>query len=100
MTRPVADIPSCFGCGACCRGLRVKVSSKDIARGLPEKVTRLTIDNRGFYVRLMKQTEDKRCRALDPDTSLCTVYEVRPDVCREFERGGDMCIGALEGRRV
>lgn len=33
------------------------------------------------------------CNALDPATGRCTIYERRPDVCREFEPASDrLCV--------
>lgn len=36
---------------------------------------------------------DERCIALEvgPDGVRCTIYEVRPEVCRALERGGAAC---------
>jgi Fe-S-cluster containining protein len=48
--------------------------------------------------RAMKIVTDvggKRCIALDPVTNLCTIYESRPDVCRDFQRGCQSCIQAV-----
>lgn len=42
-------------------------------------------------LRCMEQRGDGACVALDPVTKLCTLYDNRPSVCREFERGGELC---------
>ncbi len=42
-------------------------------------------------VRCMEQRGDGACIALDPLTRLCTIYENRPQTCRNFERGGELC---------
>jgi len=42
-------------------------------------------------VRCMEQRGDGACVALDPVTQLCTLYETRPQTCREFNRGEDLC---------
>ena len=42
-------------------------------------------------LRCMEQRGDGACVALDPVTKLCTIYDNRPSVCREFERGGELC---------
>jgi Fe-S-cluster containining protein len=44
----------------------------------------------------MDQRGDGACVALDPVTKLCTIYEQRPNVCREFGRGGELCVNVLE----
>lgn len=41
---------------------------------------------------VMARGEDGWCTALDRDTMLCTIYEQRPGVCREFEMGGGDCV--------
>jgi Fe-S-cluster containining protein len=42
-------------------------------------------------VRCMDQHSDGACVALDPATSLCTIYDSRPQTCRDFARGGGLC---------
>jgi Fe-S-cluster containining protein len=42
-------------------------------------------------VRCMDQRGNGACVALDPVTALCTIYEIRPQVCRDFNRGGNLC---------
>ena len=39
----------------------------------------------------MLRLEDGWCAALDRDTMLCTIYEKRPLICREFAMGSDEC---------
>ncbi len=41
---------------------------------------------------VMDRSEDGWCAALDRDTMLCTIYERRPGICRDFEMGGRDCI--------
>jgi Fe-S-cluster containining protein len=42
-------------------------------------------------VRCMDQRGDGACVALDPATLLCTIYEQRPQTCRDFHRGENLC---------
>ncbi len=46
-------------------------------------------------VRLMDQRSDGACVALDPLTRLCTIYETRPQTCRDFKRGEALCLKVL-----
>jgi uncharacterized protein len=39
----------------------------------------------------MDQQGDGACVALDPATRLCTIYEDRPQTCRDFHRGEALC---------
>ena len=41
---------------------------------------------------VMARREDSWCAAVDRDTMLCTIYERRPSVCRDFELGGSDCL--------
>lgn len=41
---------------------------------------------RGFYMLLHD------CGRLDPATSLCRNYEDRPEACRDFEAGSEVCL--------
>jgi Fe-S-cluster containining protein len=41
--------------------------------------------------RCMGQRGNGACVALDPKTNLCTIYEIRPQTCRDFNRGGTLC---------
>ena len=45
--------------------------------------------------RCMEQRGDGACVALDAVTKLCTIYENRPQVCRDFERGSGLCRDVL-----
>ena len=42
-------------------------------------------------IRCMDQEGDGTCVALDPATKLCTIYERRPETCRTFNRGSELC---------
>jgi Fe-S-cluster containining protein len=87
------EAPACLACGACCFGdtdRYVPVSGDDHAR-LGEAAEALTIflENRCFM-----RMEHGHCAALRIEPGgrfLCTVYEQRPDVCRELARGGPVC---------
>ena len=41
--------------------------------------------------RFLDQRGDGACVALDPETKLCTIYETRPQTCRDFNRGESLC---------
>ena len=82
---PIADhpdLPLCAGCGRCCH-LVVELRAGDI---VPEE---LVVEHDG--VRCMDQRGNGACVALDPATMLCTIYETRPQTCRDFTRGESIC---------
>jgi uncharacterized protein len=41
---------------------------------------------------VMARIDDGWCAALNRDTMLCTIYEIRPGVCRDYELGGSECL--------
>ena len=75
---------TCANCRACCCQLEVMLMGED---SVPRHLT--LEDEWGGEV--MRRLEDGWCVALDRDTLLCTIYERRPDVCREYEMGGLAC---------
>lgn len=81
-------IPACAGCGRCCHLV------VELADGVDHVPETLVVEHAG--VRCMDQHGDGACVALDPATRLCTIYATRPRVCREFNRGGDLCRRILE----
>ena len=46
---------------------------------------------------VMLRLDDGWCAALDRDTMMCTIYERRPLICREFEMGAPECIEERKG---
>ena len=76
------DLPPCAGCGSCCH-LVVALAPGDL---VPAE---LVVEHAG--VRCLEQRGDGACVALDPVTRLCTIYAQRPQTCRDFGRGGDLC---------
>ncbi len=76
------DLPACAGCGRCCH-LVVELRPGDI---IPEELVAVHAG-----VRCMDQHSDGACVALDRATRLCTIYEDRPQTCRDFNRGEALC---------
>lgn len=85
------DVPACAGCGKCCH-LLVELGPDD---DVPEE---LVVEHSG--VRCLDQQGDGACMALDPETRLCTIYDRRPQVCRDFARGEALCRQIVFGRRA
>ncbi len=56
--------------------------------GVPEN--HISVDEWGGET--MLRLDDGWCSALDRDTMMCTIYEKRPWICREFEMGSYECI--------
>jgi uncharacterized protein len=85
-----ADVPDCRTCGACCAFSRdwprfTLETDADIAR-IPEALVCETASG-------MRCIGD-RCSALIGEVGVataCSIYSVRPDVCRACEPGDDAC---------
>lgn len=88
---------TCEGCPAlCCKGLEKEITSPKTKLDRENLVWQLHFVNTKFFIRSRKWYELSLgdCRYLDAN-NLCTVYERRPDVCRnhnppECERFGDI----------
>jgi Fe-S-cluster containining protein len=81
---PEAEV-SCLNCQACCCRLEVMLISDT---GVPDRY--IEVDEWGG--RRMARLEDGWCAALDRDSLSCTIYEQRPQICRDFKMGGAECI--------
>jgi uncharacterized protein len=88
------DPPACLACGACCFSRLsnyVRVSGADHAR-IGGRVDELThFDGNRCYMNM----HNGHCAALviDPGTGgfVCSIYEARPNTCRDLERGSAAC---------
>lgn len=76
---------TCSSCQACCCRLEVMIISET---GVPHQ--HIDIDEHGSES--MLRLDDGWCSALDRDTLLCSIYENRPQICRDFEMGSYECI--------
>ena len=80
----VAEV-TCANCQACCCSLEVMIISDT---GVPPQ--HINVDKYGSET--MLRLDDGRCSALDRNTLMCSIYENRPWICREFEMGSYECI--------
>lgn len=91
----------CLSCGTCCFSdseTYVRVSGEDFAR-LGDRAGALVawVGNRAYM-----QMRDGHCAALrveaEAGSFLCTAYEVRPQICRDLERGSPECEGEIAAK--
>lgn len=75
---------TCDTCKACCCRLEVMIISDT---GVPEE--HIEYDQWGGET--MKRLHDGWCSAMDRKTYMCTIYENRPWICREFAMGSYEC---------
>jgi uncharacterized protein len=85
-------LPPCTDCGFCCffpDPRYVMVFESDLER-LGARAAELTFEVGG---RVFLRSVDGHCVALrqDGERFLCSIYEQRPSLCREFERGNETC---------
>ncbi len=96
----MSDLPECVECGACCFSespRHARVTGDDYSR-LDDEALVEWLGNEAF-MRLARTDGVSHCAALEVrrgDGStlyLCTVYERRPQVCRDLERASGPCEG-------
>ena len=86
----------CLSCGACCMAFRVSFYWAEAdARGLPAHLTEQV--NQHFLCMAGTNASAPRCAALHGAAGgpvACSVYEQRPEPCREVQVGDDKCLRA------
>jgi len=101
--------PNCLSCGVCCFSrlqTYVRVSGGDWSR-LGDEVGRVAdFDGHRAYLKI----HDGHCAALEVRVCadggrreyFCTIYDRRPQICRDLDRGSPQCDGerALKGDRA
>jgi len=80
---------TCTSCEACCCRLEVILVTDT---GVPEHLT----DEDEWGGQTMRRLDDGWCVALDRTSMMCSIYEVRPLVCRIFTEGSPECITERE----
>lgn len=89
------EVPGCPACGACCFSslktyIRVTGDDHALIGDLADTFTHF-IENRCYML-----IADGHCAALSIDTRtsqfVCTIYELRPSICRDLERGSPQCL--------
>ncbi len=78
------DPIACENCQACCCQLQVILLPGDAP---PAHL--VEVEEHGLDV--MRRLDDGWCIALDRDTLRCTIYDLRPQVCRDFATGSPEC---------
>lgn len=92
MSIPVTQLPTkeppteilCSNCAACCCRLEVMLITDT---GVPDRFIQENEDGSQVMARL----DDGWCAALDRNTLMCSIYEKRPWICREFAMGSYEC---------
>lgn len=90
-------LPECLDCGACCfaaHARHVPVTGADHARLATDEKKLAVFEGTRCFLRV----EDGKCAALAiiDGRYVCSIYERRPQVCRDLERGGGACVHERE----
>lgn len=81
---PASDA-DCSRCDAVCCRLTVVLQSED---RVPPRFTEHTPE--GLHV--MARDEEGWCVAIDAARMQCSIYEIRPQICRRFAMAGPYCL--------
>ncbi len=100
-TRPA--LPNdCKGCGACCMNYRPEyvygawLTETEYCKFLIKMPSLIEILVLGTKISVkLRLTKDKRCIVLSND-NVCTIYEERPQICKDFVKGSRLCRKHLE----
>ncbi len=87
----------CMKCGACCFDNKVELEATDLARfkaaGRDDLLRRVS-RQKGKLLLPLAPTKDKPCVHLKQ--LKCTIYDVRPHLCRDFPVGTENCLSSRE----
>ena len=72
----------CTGCGSCCSNV-LPMTEDEIAT-IRKYIKKHRIKERRHNYPTATPTMDMTCPFRDNDKKICTIYEVRPEICREF----------------
>ncbi|WP_370301522.1 YkgJ family cysteine cluster protein [Alkalimarinus coralli] len=78
---------TCSSCEAICCRMKVMIITDT---GVPDHY----IDTDKWGSETMARLDDGWCAALNRNTMMCSIYEKRPLICREFAMGEDECVSA------
>lgn len=89
----------CSECGACCESFSLPVVEAIPITNDPRQQDL----NRWFRLHASDDGErltfECKCTMLTRK-GLCAIYDRRPDVCRNFQRGGPECLATIKERRT
>jgi uncharacterized protein len=87
----------CMVCGACCYDNNVVIDEQDVARfregGRADLLRKLS---RRAGLKLLPLVRDKEKPCVHLQKKMCTIYDVRPNMCRDFPVGTEQCITSRE----
>jgi Predicted Fe-S-cluster oxidoreductase len=95
MAKTLRVLYNCSKCPAfCCTYERIQITKKDLRRiasrfkltiaAAQRKFTKQDEDKRMILRHRADEFFDSHCMFLDPDKRVCTIYDARPNVCRDY----------------
>ena len=72
----------CSGCGGCCSNL-LPMSQKEVDV-IHRYIKKHHVKECKHLLPVAKQAFDMTCPFRDNDKKICTIYEVRPEICEQF----------------
>lgn len=72
----------CSNCGNCCTNL-LPMSDKEVSR-IKKYIKANNIKEYKHLIPLLNTSVDMTCPFRNDDKKICTIYEVRPEICRQF----------------
>lgn len=87
------DVSSCHSCGSCCRLFLINLTEKELNSGkfLTESFNHDHFEDfasiEEYGLNILKKNDDESCIYLLDNK--CSVYDNRPEVCRDFSCGSD-----------
>lgn len=100
MSDALAAPLDCQTCGACCHGdegwVHVDAADDERVETSPALAAHVVLTRHGGYVKRSLRMVRGACAALTktPTGVTCSIYDVRPTVCRELESGSPACHAA------
>ena len=87
-------VMSCDGCGVCCMHMAVPPYHRDEITLLPPEVQADYEAARNARIAQWNahKIDETACAWFDMVTRKCRHYEHRPEICQDFEMGGDECV--------
>jgi Fe-S-cluster containining protein len=90
-------VTTCAGCGVCCREQPLPPFLDDIDL-IPAELQKEVIELQRREAELWQL--GRPCTWFDERTNQCIHHEHRPNICREYEVGAELCLEIREKYRI